>query len=110
MYGIQAGKLDTLVTFTRRAYVDARGRGPFQPLMTVWAQLVQASGREQLNAGVEVDLRPGTLRIRDSATARGITAGDRVTVHGRDRRITSVSEPGRTGVIEIATTTDLGGS
>lgn len=108
MYGIPAGKLDTRVTFSRRAYVDPRTRGAFAPLITVWAQVVQASGREQLQAGTDVSFVPSTLRIRDSAAARGLTAGDRVAFGGRDRRITSVSAPGRTGVIEIATTTDLG--
>ena len=108
MFGIQAGRLDTRAAFSRRAYIDERERGEPEVFLTVWAQYVRATGREQVQAGRDVDFEPATLRIRDSAAAREISSGDRVTVHDRDHRITSVSLPGRSGLIELAITTDLG--
>ncbi|MGR3498778.1 MAG: head-tail adaptor protein [Limimaricola soesokkakensis] len=59
------------------------------PLVTLWADLRETSGRERIAAGRPEAQVTGTLRIRAGAAARGITAGDRVKIRGATWAITA---------------------
>ena len=97
--------MDRRVVFQRRDTTsDAYGQvtaGNWTTLATVWAHLTERPGREGVEAGRLESSALGTLRIRDSATARTITAADRVTINGVAYAIRDVRPPQRTGVIEM---------
>lgn len=100
-----AGPMDRRCTFTRRdTTADAYGNvtaGGWVSLATVSGRLSERPGRENVAAGRLESSAVATLVIRDSATARTITAADRVTVDGRDYAIRDVRPPQRMGVIEM---------
>lgn len=77
---MQGGRLKHRVTFEREAKTDAGGGAAditWSAVVTVWAGFRPQFGREQIEAGsLESTLR-GTLTVRTSSTARGITAADR---------------------------------
>ncbi|MDF3383360.1 MULTISPECIES: head-tail adaptor protein [unclassified Sulfitobacter] len=80
-----AGRLRHRADFSRRNEDarDAMGNpapATWAPLLTVWANFRETLGREALAAGRMEGSRTGTLRLRNSAAARGITAADRVTL------------------------------
>lgn len=94
---MNAGRLDKQVTFRRRAPgASQRDRGGYQDHATVWGDYRRLSGREALQAGREVNVEEGTLRIR-IGEADDITIADRVVVEGRELGIKAVSTPDRRG-------------
>ncbi|MDJ0631098.1 MAG: head-tail adaptor protein [Rhodobacter sp.] len=70
---------------------------------TVWADLMETPGQEGLAAGRPEETKTGTLRVRNSATMRGITGADRVIVRSETWDIlSSPSQVGRApGVLEF---------
>lgn len=102
---MQAGRLDRRCAFQRRDTTpDAYGNvtaGGWVALLTVWGRLDERAGREAIEAGRVESTAPGTLTIRDSAAARGITAADRVLIAGTAYAIRDVRPPQRWGVIEM---------
>lgn len=84
----RAGRLRERAAFERQdtaGGIDAYGNpspAAWQPLVAVWGDLRETTGRERIAAGRVEAPATGTLRIRDSAAARAITAADRVTVRG----------------------------
>jgi len=53
-------------------------------IATVWADIrMEGPGSEKLGAGRLEATEVITLRVRDSATMRGVTGGDRVTARGK---------------------------
>ena len=102
---MQAGALDRRCLFERRdTTADAYGNvtsGGWTALATLWGYLRFERGRERVEAGRVESAVAATLQIRASATARGITAADRVTVDGDAFAIRAVVEQPRSGVIEL---------
>lgn len=100
-----AGKLDQRCVFERRtSAADAYGNvtdGTWAALLTVWGGLSEKPGREAVAAGRMESSAMASLRIRDSAAARAITAADRVTIGGVVHAIRDVRPPQRFGVIEM---------
>jgi SPP1 family predicted phage head-tail adaptor len=94
-----AGKYRERAVFTRlnNEAVDAYGQphNAWDALTTVWSDLRETPGRERVEAGAVNSAVTGTLRIRYSTTAAGITAADRVAVRGNTWNIRSVSQPDR---------------
>lgn len=93
---MDAGRLNRRAAFYRRAVlgtpVAGNARGGFEqtPFLTVWADFRQTPGRQVVSAGLAEDQIGGTLRIRDSAKAREITAADRCTMQGVSFALVSV--------------------
>jgi SPP1 family predicted phage head-tail adaptor len=100
-----SGTMDRRCLFERRDTTsDAYGNvtsGGWVTLATVWGSLSEKPGREAVNAGRLESSAMATLRIRDSAAARGFTAADRVTIDTRAYAIREVRPPQRSGIIEI---------
>lgn len=100
-----AGTMDRRCLFERRDTTsDAYGNvsaGGWVALATVWGSLSEKPGREAVNAGRLESSALASLRIRDSAAARGITAADRVTIDGRLYAIRDARPPQRSGMIEL---------
>jgi SPP1 family predicted phage head-tail adaptor len=100
-----AGGMDRRCLFERRDTTsDAYGNvsaGGWVRLAEVWGSLSEKPGREAVNAGRLESAAMATLRIRDSATARGFDAADRVTIDGRAYAIREIRPPQRSGMIEI---------
>jgi head-tail adaptor len=113
---MDAGRLDRRAAFFRRVKlttpVAGNSRGKFEatPYLTVWADFRQTPGREVVSAGIPEDQIGGTLRIRDSAAARQVTAADRVAMSDASFAIVSVGLPeGREGYIEMILRRELAG-
>lgn len=97
--------MDRRCLFERRdAVADAYGNvtsGGWTTLATVWGAVSDRPGREAREAGRMEAGGLMRLRVRDSATLRGVTAADRVTVDGQVCAIRDVMAPRRTGMIEM---------
>ncbi len=108
---ISSGSLDKRVTFRRRSKTsNPRERGDYADLATVWGNYRRLSGREALQAGREVNVEEGTLRVRYPGGADNVTVADRVVIEGRERAITSAGTPERKlGFVEFTVTSDVKG-
>lgn len=109
---MQPGRLDRRCAFQRRDttpddYGNVTGGG-WSALLTVWGALDERAGREAVRAGRLESAAAGTVQIRDSAAARGITAADRVVIDGRAYAIREVRPPQRTGMIEMVVERGVG--
>jgi len=113
---MDSGRFDRRAIVMRRAIVndadgDPVGAGDFEPVMTLWANYRSESVKEAAQGGRAQNVEAGTLTIRDSAQARTVTNGDRITLQGRDFGIAGVGLPDRrTGTIQLAISTDFGGA
>jgi SPP1 family predicted phage head-tail adaptor len=92
--------------FERRAVAaDAYGNptdGTWTTLTTVWGALRVERATERMDGGRMASPVAGVVTIRSSATARGITAADRVTVRGDVYAIRAVTNPdGREALLEV---------
>lgn len=113
---MDAGRLNRRAAFFRRERLaapvagNARGRFEAMPYLTVWSDYRATPGREVVSAGIPEDQIGGTLRIRDSAAARQVTAADRVAIAGVSFAIASVGLPeGRDGFIEMILRREVAG-
>lgn len=113
---IDAGRLNRRAAFHRRAVLavpvagNHRGGYELAPYLTVWADFRQTPGREVVSSGLAEDQIGGTLRIRDSAAARQVTAADRVVMAGVDFAIVSVGLPETaSGFIDIVLRREVAG-
>lgn len=82
---IGAGDLKHRVTFCRRAQVpDGYGNmvGALSDLFTVWAQVMEARGREALDAGRVGETAGAVLTVRASQQVMGILPSDTVRFRG----------------------------
>lgn len=106
---MKAGRLDRRVTFRRRAKgATVRDRGDFVDLVEVWGDYLRLSVREALEAGREVNVEEGTLRVRWPGEADDVTIGDRVVIDGRERAIVGAGTPDRrAGFIEFTVRSDV---
>lgn len=89
---IGAGRLRHRVTFLRRVVTDdgyGNQIGPLVALFTVWGELMQARGREVVEAGRLGEVAGGVLTVRRSAAIMGLTPGDTVRCDGQDWNIRS---------------------
>lgn len=112
----RAGNYRERAAFEREAAgggLDGYGNpapGGWSPLVTLWADLRETTGRERIAAGRLEAPATGTLRLRGGAQARGITAADRVVIRGAVWAIVSapiaVDRQGR----EIEMTIERGGA
>lgn len=74
------------VTFKRQSQdSDGYGNvsGEFEPLFTVWGNVRETPGKERVEAGSVEGIVTCTIRIRDSAQARTITAADQAEARGK---------------------------
>ncbi len=74
------------VTFNRQTQVDdgyGNVTGEFEPLFTVWGNVREMPGKERVEAGSVEGIITCTIRIRDSAQARTITAADQAEARGK---------------------------
>ncbi|GMG82587.1 hypothetical protein LNKW23_18000 [Paralimibaculum aggregatum] len=82
----RAGRFRERARFQRRSDDgrDAHGQalGVWGDLVTVWAHFRETLGKEGIEAGRLEGNATGTLRIRYSAAATGITSADRVVIRG----------------------------
>jgi SPP1 family predicted phage head-tail adaptor len=99
--GLKAGKMDCRVSVERFTNtVNAFGT----PVMTwaathsIWAQVIQRSAKEFLEAVGDVDRELIVFRIRFIA---GVTAADRVIFEGRAFDIQEVTPWAREGVLDL---------
>lgn len=113
---MDAGRLNRRAAFHRRAVLstpiagNARGGFEADPFLTVWADFRQTPGREVVSAGLAEDQIGGTLRIRNSAAARQITAADRCNMSGTSFAIVSVGLPETSeGYIEMILRREVAG-
>lgn len=89
---IGAGRLRHRVTFRRRdAVPDGYGNsvGALVDLVTVWGELMQARGRETLEAGRVGEVVAAVLTVRDSPEIRAILPSDTLHHAGVDWNIRS---------------------
>lgn len=74
---------------------------------TLWCQFSPERGRERIQGGRLSSNFAGVLRVRSSATSRGITQVHRVTLDGVTYNIRSVTNPDqRNDMIEMVIETD----
>lgn len=100
---MRAGKLDRRVTLERFTSTVNEFNEPIEtwaPIATVWAELVQETGREFLAQSEVTAERKAVFRIRYRA---GITVRDRVIYDGRAHNIVDVRELGRRKGLELHT-------
>lgn len=105
----QGGKFRDRVQIQREidgGALDAYGN-PSAPVWTglgaLWGDLREATGREVIASGRLEAPSMATLRFRNSALARSITAGDRIVARGATWSIMSapIDPDGRGRLIEI---------
>lgn len=80
-----AGQLNHRCAFFRRAEADdgyGNVKGAWQALVTVWGGLFIEPGREAIAGGRLENATAGTLTLRWSEAAAGITTADRVEIDG----------------------------
>lgn len=98
---LASGRMRYRLTLLRRAVVAGNpggvARGEFVAVYEARCVLRQASATQQVAAGVAEDPTRLSIRIRDCAAARQITAADRARLHlgaaTRDYAIDSVQMP-----------------
>lgn len=98
---LAAGRMRYRLTILRRAVVAGNpggvARGDFEEVYGARCSLKQASATQQVAGGLAEDPIRISVRIRDCAEARAITAADRARLHrgdaARDYAIDSVQEP-----------------
>ncbi len=83
---VKAGKLRERITIQRRdeSAIDAYGNatGAWAALTTRSADIREMPGKEAIESGVLMEVRPATIRIRSDSTTRTITTADRVQARG----------------------------
>lgn len=81
--------------------IDALGNseGTFADHLPVWADMLEATGREKLAGGAMDAPRMATVRVRASAATRGLTTADVLRARGQDWNIRGIAEIGRKGEI-----------
>lgn len=114
---MQAGKLRDRVTFQRRGAGAVPGESsgdtdefgnsipgsdefgnvdaPFEDLFTVWADMLEHTGKERLAAGRIEATRTATIRVRRTVRTKTITASDRLLARGAAWNILSAIAIGR---------------
>lgn len=110
------GRFDQRAQFLRRPPIldnegqDTGDRGPYAEAFTLWANFRAQSVREAAQGGAAQNVETATLTLRNTASARTITNGDRVKIQGRDFAIEGVGLPDRrTGLIALNVSSNLGG-
>lgn len=80
---INAGRMMYRARFERRTYsADEYGNvlGAWAPFLHVWSSFRPRFGRETVDAGQLESTTAGTLTVRRSRAASGITSSDRVVI------------------------------
>ncbi len=94
-----AGKFRERAVFERlnAEAIDAYGQphSAWEALFTRWADFRETTGKERINSGAVESGATGTLRIRYSSAAAGLTGADRVTIRGAVWNIRSVVQVNR---------------
>ncbi|WP_338016370.1 phage head closure protein [Rhodovulum sulfidophilum] len=99
---VRAERFRDRITIQRQgAEDDGHGNvvSEFEDLLSLWADMREATGKEKISSGVVEASRMATIRIRFSSAARGITAADRVVARGQTWNIRSIARIGRVGEI-----------
>lgn len=104
---IGAGRMRHRLTFRRRNLVpDSYGNsvGTLVDLVTVWGELMQARGRETLEAGRVGEVVSAVLIVRDSPEIRAVLTSDTLRHAGVDWNIRSGPIPllKQRGFVEFA--------
>lgn len=110
---VRAGQMRHRCLFERRDTTpDDYGNvtaGGWVAIDAVWGQLIEAKGRESIEAGRMESAVGAVLRVRSSATMRTITAADRVTIRGEVYAIRAIGNPDqRNEVIEMVVERGVG--
>lgn len=94
-----AGELRDRIAFQRLQAEADGGGGTLDP---EWVDLINCRGaffpersRERLEAGRLESAVAGTLKVRSSATTRGVTAADRALINGTVYAIRAITNPDR---------------
>ena len=75
----------------------------WQNAREIWADVLERTGKEKLEAGAVQSMRMATVRVRSNNTTRAITTADRLTVRGEVWNIRSIAQIGRSKrVIEFS--------
>lgn len=101
MIQLRAGAMDRVITI-ERVTITQDGFGATQeawaPVITVHAQLIQATAKEFIRAFGAASVATCIFRIRYVA---GLTLADRVTYEGQHYRIKEIGEIGRRRGLEL---------
>lgn len=90
---LNIGALNRRITIERRAVSRA-----WEPLCTVWAELLQQSANEYLTGFGEAEAGSVVFRVRYRP---GITTADRVTYAGTAYNLKEINEVGRRDGLEL---------
>lgn len=96
---MRAGQLRDRVAFVR--LVGTRDRygnevqGWDDPFLTVWADVLESTGREVVAAGRLEAPRTATVRVRNTPDARTVTEADGAIIRGGRWNIRSIARIGR---------------
>jgi len=104
-------RLDRRVTVLRAPLVDdgfGLSQGPFAPIAELYAQRRDVSDAERFTAGRMQSTVMTRFTVRNTATARGVTAGDRLLCEGQEFNIIGIKQTEHRGTyLEI--TAEAGG-
>lgn len=99
---VMSGRLRDRCAFERQGETDD-GYGNtldvWSPLITVWGDLRERTGREPVEAGALEDVRTADLRVRQSSETAAISSADRVIIRGAQWDILSIIQPDRRGAM-----------
>jgi SPP1 family predicted phage head-tail adaptor len=95
---VKSGNLRDRVSFERPSGTrDADGNTvqAWDPLFTVWADVLETLGREKVAAGAVASASMATVRVRVSSQTRSLTPADRALFRGAVWNIRSIVAVGR---------------
>lgn len=97
---MRAGNLRDRITIERQATVEdefGNTRADWSPLMSLWADMRETTGKERVEAGRVEASRTATIRVRKSGQSSIITEGDRIIARGEAWNIRSIAQADRMG-------------
>jgi SPP1 family predicted phage head-tail adaptor len=100
---MRAGNLRDRVGFVRLQGSGGRFGNEAQswgdPFLTVWADVLESTGKEVVAAGRLEAPRTATVRVRDTPDARTVKEADGAVIRGAQWNIRSIARIGRKGEI-----------
>ena len=99
---MEARHLRHRVTFNRQIFVDdgyGNVTGEFAALFTVRGNVQETTGKERVTAGTVENVRTGTIRIRASAEALGLTEADQAVARGETWNIRGIAKADDKGAV-----------
>jgi len=107
---MSAGKLRDRITIERQGDITDEFGNPetdeygntkagWSPLMSLWADIRETTGKERVEAGRVEASRTSTIRIRRSSATAGITEADRIQARGVAWNIRSIAQVDRAGAM-----------